>query len=320
MSAFPFSKACQLSTDLDDDATEKLVAKFLPDQPALSLRDTDRLWAFLEKDLVPNDLERIASRLWIMTTPSSANINPLHRQQVKGRDIVITEEPRLHLLWIHNRIFVKPLPRYLISFGFWNLFLRIDACKLSCERDNVRKAALGFIRTYRHLIQSESDFFIAQRIKLIPEGIDWPAFARFVFELEKIEDFDTSERYTYGEIRLTRLNFYAPFLLGKFYYEQVHGQYADYFGRLYGPILFVFAILSTALNSMQVELATDELVAPHWKAMWPIFRGFSALCLVGVISVCVWFIVLWFWIFLDEWIWTLKQRRKRERSCRERRV
>ncbi|KAF2462923.1 uncharacterized protein BDR25DRAFT_308060 [Lindgomyces ingoldianus] len=59
----------------------------------------------------------MAPRLWIM------NINPLHRQRVKGREIVLTEEPRLHLVWIHDRIFAKPLPRYLLSQTFWKMFL-----------------------------------------------------------------------------------------------------------------------------------------------------------------------------------------------------
>ena len=58
-----------------------------------------------------------------MSTQSSANINALHRQRVKGRHIIITEEVRLHLVWIHDRIFVKPLPKYLLSHVFWEWFL-----------------------------------------------------------------------------------------------------------------------------------------------------------------------------------------------------
>ncbi|KAH8730326.1 hypothetical protein GQ44DRAFT_701175 [Phaeosphaeriaceae sp. PMI808] len=73
---------------------------------------------FLEKELCSKDLEIMAPRLWIMTTLSSANIKPLHRQLVKGREIIVTEEPRLHLVWIHNRIFIKPLPHYLLSQAF----------------------------------------------------------------------------------------------------------------------------------------------------------------------------------------------------------
>jgi hypothetical protein len=58
-----------------------------------------------------------------MTTMSSANINPLHRQRVKGREIIVIEEARLHLVWIHDCIFIKPITRYLLSHVFWETYL-----------------------------------------------------------------------------------------------------------------------------------------------------------------------------------------------------
>ena len=76
-----------------------------------------------------------------------------------------------------------------------------------------------------------------------------------------------SGRYRYGELRLTRLNLYAPLLLRKFHYEQVHGQNGDFFGRLYGPVLFVFAVVSIILNAMQVELAVEQFITPHWVSI-----------------------------------------------------
>lgn len=74
------------------------------------LTNTPQLMQLLEKEFWCKDLEMMAPRLWIMTTFSSANINPLHRQRVKGREIIVTEEARLHLVWIHDHIFIKPLP------------------------------------------------------------------------------------------------------------------------------------------------------------------------------------------------------------------
>lgn len=72
-----------------------------------------------------------------------------------------------------------------------------------------------------------------------------------------------SIRYRFGKLRLTRLNFYAPLLLRKFHFEQIHRQYRDYFARLYGPTLFLFTVVSTILNSMQVALAADQTMAIH---------------------------------------------------------
>ena len=63
----------------------------LPGQPWLDLRDSIRMKQHLEQDLYTEDLEAVAPHLWIMSTQSSANVNPLHRQRVKGREIVVTK-------------------------------------------------------------------------------------------------------------------------------------------------------------------------------------------------------------------------------------
>ncbi|KAF2175177.1 hypothetical protein K469DRAFT_724399 [Zopfia rhizophila CBS 207.26] len=257
---------------------------------------------FLGKEFYAEDLEGIAPRLWVMTTPSSANINPLHRQRVKGREIIVTEEPRLHLVWIHDRIFIKPLPRYLLSHAFWEIYLS--------------ETATGFLRTYRYLIRHESDFNSAQQehLSLIPKEVDWASFCRFTSELDYIRDSDVSGRYCYGELTLTRLNFYAPLFLRKFHFEQVQGQYGDFFGRLYGPILVAFAVVSTILNAMQVELAVEQLVAVHWASVWSVCRWFSIISLLGAAVISAWFIFLWLWIFLDEWIYTARCRWEKRRG------
>jgi hypothetical protein len=284
----------------------------VPGQPSILLKDLDRTTKFLHNDLWSEDLDRMAPRLWIMTTLSSANINPLHRQRVKGREIVITEEARLHLVWIHDRIFIKPIPRYLLSYVFWEAYLDRRPESLNDEQSNLRKAAAGFLRTYRYLIRHESDFHLAQQdsLRLIPKDVDWASFCQFTSDLNDIQDSAVSRRYCFGELRLTRLNFYAPFLLRKFRFEQVHGQYGDYFARLYGPVLFVFAVVSTILNSMQVALAADQSLAVHWVPVWHASRWFSAISIVGTAVVALCFAVLWLWMFLDEWVYTLRQKSK----------
>jgi hypothetical protein len=316
----PFSKSNQLVRDLEPDKVDVLANAPVPGQPAIMLNDSAHVRQLLEKELCSKDLERMAPRLWIMTTLSSANINALHRQRVKGREIIVTEEPRLHLVWIHNRIFIKPLPRYLLSYAFWDIYLSDGSNRLGETRSNIRKAATGFLRTYRYLIQHESDFKIAQQehLSLIPKDVDWASFCRFTSNLSHIQDSDVSGRYCYGELRLTRLNFYAPLFLRKFHFEQVHGQYGDFFGRLYGPILFIFAVVSIILNAMQVELAVEQLVAVHWVSFWPVCRWFTILSLLGAAFISAWFILLWSWIFMDEWIYTVKQKVKKRRENRGR--
>ncbi|KAL4787016.1 hypothetical protein BJX76DRAFT_319770 [Aspergillus varians] len=88
----------------------------------------------------------MAGKLWWMSKQDGSNISPLHRQMVKGRMIISTEDPRLHLVWINDRIFVKPLPRYLISHSFWHEFMNDQSKHTGVSR--LRKAALGYLRTY----------------------------------------------------------------------------------------------------------------------------------------------------------------------------
>jgi hypothetical protein len=313
----PFSKANQLVEDLEP-STKAPQMTTLPGQPSIALNDSTHVRRFLENEFCSQDLETMAPRLWIMATFSSANINPLHHQRVKGREIIVTEKSRLHLVWIHNRIFIKPLPRYLLSRAFWEMFLDKNSDGLGASHDHIRKAATGFLRTYRYLIRHESDFNIAQQdnLRLIPKDMEWASFSRFMLELHHIEDSAVSKRYYYGELRLTRLNFYAPFLLRKFQFEHVHGQYGDFFARLYGPILFVFALVSIILNSMQVTLAAEQLVAAHWESVWDLFRWFSVISLLGAAIISMWFILLWLWIFLDEWIFTIRRKLEKRRESR----
>lgn len=316
----PFGQTTELVTDLTPTPgiARDEAARTLPSQPSVTLGDLHRLRKHLQEDLCSSDLETMAPRLWIMTTPSSANINSLHRQRVKGREIIVTEEPRLHLVWIHHRIFIKPIPRYLLSHAFWAEYLDVPSTQLGAARDDIRKAATGFLRTYRYLIRHESDFKIAQRdeLSLIPRDVDWASFCRFVAQLETIEDDCVSGRYRFGELRLTRLNLYAPLLLGKSNFEQVHGQYGDFFARLYGPILFLFALVTTILSSIQVALAAEQFVPVPWKAIWYVSRWFSVLSLVGSAVVAGWFVALWTWMVLDECVYTTRQKMQKRRALR----
>ena len=73
----------------------------------------------------------------------------------------------------------------------------------------------------------------------------------------------------------------------------MHCQYSDYFARFYGPILFIFAIVSTMLNCMQVGLATEQISLNHWVVLWSISRWFIVSCLVGTVLVLACLALLW---------------------------
>jgi hypothetical protein len=93
----PYSKANQLVHDLvpGPGATQ---SETLPGHPSILLRDLNCIRKFLYNDLWSEDLDRMVPYLWIIITLLSANINSLHRQRVEGREIILIEEARLHLV------------------------------------------------------------------------------------------------------------------------------------------------------------------------------------------------------------------------------
>jgi hypothetical protein len=118
----PFSEANQLVRELVLK-TGAAQSKTLPGQPSILLKDLNCTTKVLDNNLWSKDFNRIAPRLSIITTLSRANINPLHRYRVKGREIIVTKEARLHLVWTHDRIFIKPIPRCLLLYAFWEAHL-----------------------------------------------------------------------------------------------------------------------------------------------------------------------------------------------------
>ena len=290
----------------------------LPGSPRILLRDSHGVANLLIRELIASDLEAMASRLWVMSTQSGANINPLHRQRVKGREIIVTEEPRLHLVWIYDRIFIKPMPQYLMSHQFWTTYLLDGKSPLGSRRQEVVKAALGFVRSYHYLVMYESDFVIAREKRLLPAWMTWDQFCDFSARFGEITDSEVSGRYCYGEIRLTRLNFYIKFFLHRWQYERIEGQYGAYFSRFYGPALFIFALWSVQLSAMQVELDVETLSSEQWEHFQNLCRWFSILTIGGASLLGNALAMLLVGMIVDEWVFALRCLYKRKRN--ERRV
>ncbi|EPS29041.1 hypothetical protein PDE_03988 [Penicillium oxalicum 114-2] len=272
----PYPLAHQLTRELDGPA------RHVPGHFHVPLDQRSRVWDLLAEEFCSNDLDRIADKLWWMSKQDSGNISPLHRQLVKRRSIVLTEDPKLHLVWIYDRIFIKSLPRYLGSYKFWKDYLCAEAGSGGCEK-RIRRATLGFLRTYYHLVKLESDFRIAQdpSLCLVPPDITWVQFCEFTSSLASISDREVSLRYAYGEIRLTRLNFYAPFFLSKSHFQRVEYQYGTYFARFYGPILFVIGVFSVVLSGLQFVVSVGAEPINSWPmgaAVWISVTAIVASC------------------------------------------
>jgi hypothetical protein len=167
------------------------------------------------------------------------------------------------------------------------------------------------MRAYSFLIKYEIDFQRAQstELRLIPTGdesnpITYERFAQFIAPFAELDDDSVRPRYHYGEMRLTRLNWFARFLLGRLTYHHIHAQWNEYFGRFLAPFLTLFLLLSTALTAMQVELAVQSAPrsAGNWDASSQVCRWVSVVVLIFVVVIFAFSIFLVLFMFIHDQI------------------
>jgi len=279
----------------DVELIGKLIDYDIPDGAAASL-DSELSCAVLD-ELYPN-LDFVARK-------SSNNIDPVHKHLQKGRKIVLTEDPNLHLVWNYGTVYIKPLPHYLLSYSFWNQNL--------APGSEYRSKALGFVRSYERLIRYPSDFELAKEAQLIPsssspasresgqqpqqqskEELTYTAFVSFIRRFSSVQDANVSPRWHFGQIRLSRLNWAVRILqpkaarekgfLHRLFYEEQFWQTGQFLIEFAAPLLFVFGALSLILSAMQVVLAVKS---GEGEGSWRVFGDVSAWFAVLVIVLLV---------------------------------
>ncbi|KAI1496945.1 hypothetical protein F5X99DRAFT_421707 [Biscogniauxia marginata] len=289
---------------------EPITKKYLPGVPHIQLGDPD-ICNYLKSELVTNDLDRLSPRLCLVAKQDSSHISSLTEQTVRGRNIVVTENPGLHLVWYYDRIFIKPLPKYLLSHAFWEYYLISTSSPIPEDlRHGLKKAALGFLRSYSRLIRHKSDFLLAQdgSHRLLPHKIKYANFVRLIEPFETMHDGAVSPRYHFGELRLSRLNFWSKVFLSRLVYHKVDGQYGAYFAGFFAPILFVFGVFSVLLGAMQVVLAVQSLVESDasWEVFARVSRGFSVFTVFFTACTILFLLGLLATMWLRELVFALK--------------
>ncbi|TVY88330.1 hypothetical protein LAWI1_G007341 [Lachnellula willkommii] len=289
-SLIPFSKSNELYGKLSISGSSLIRSQSpekntLPGHPRVTL-DDPQLTTFLREELTTADLDAFTPHLWKVATQSSSHITSLSSQKVRGRDIITSEDPSLHLVWIDSRIYTKPIPKYLLSHSFWSFYFTSKYSSLRHEdKLLVENCARGFLRSYAYLIRHKSDFVIAQKHGLVSQNIRFSQFIRFISCFEQLQDSDVSPRYSYGELRLSRLNFWAPIAIGKLDFHKSVWQYGAFFSRFYGPLLFFFGIFAIILNAMQVALAAQSMdPAPggSWGYFADVCKTFSLVTFFAI--------------------------------------
>jgi hypothetical protein len=286
---------------------------YVPGEPTVDLSPAE-VHGFIDRELYTPVLDELYTRLWLVARKSGGSIDALHRQRIKGRNIMPTEDPKLHLVWHHDRIYVKPIPLCLLNHDFWAAYLSPSVDAISSqksvsqakEKDSApefnRSVAVGFMRSYAYLVQHRSDFILARECHLIPGDVDWISWSVFIAHFRHIEDDRVAKRYHYGQLRLSRMNWAIRIFRPQktniaWFYEIPHWSTSLYIEQIIAPLIFAFASLSLVLSSMQVVLSVpvdglgfEQLGAPGMQAIRSVFWVFSIIVLL--LSGVVWILLL----------------------------
>ncbi|KAH6649364.1 hypothetical protein F5144DRAFT_552753 [Chaetomium tenue] len=126
------------------------------------------------------------------------------------------------------------------------------------------------MRSYTFLIRSETDYRLAndEKAPLLPFGMEnttdgFERVSRFINQFSHLTDDQVSPRYSYGELRLRRLNWLIRILGIKVTYFHMHGEWGTVFMDMLAPLVAIFAVLSIFLAAMQVGLAVDPSISTY---------------------------------------------------------
>jgi hypothetical protein len=256
--------------------------------------------------------------LWIAGSKRPAKT--LHHHLSVGRTIVVTERIGLHLLWLNDgRIFIKPLPRFLLNPEFWTTYLTCrphcdctvkdganfqanqphdnspissgeDIVPLSeCQQKKLWKIANGFLYSYACLISYESDFAIAKDNNLLPgvpddtmpRWVTWKKLAREI--LAHVDKDMIHPRFHRGELRLSRINTIHRFTQFPLFvpYFRSWRHYGDLVQDNLTWLASGTVFIALVLTAMQVGLATDQLKSN--SSFMVASYGFTVFAILGPI-------------------------------------
>ncbi|KAL2051542.1 hypothetical protein ABVK25_008204 [Lepraria finkii] len=276
--------------------------------------------ACIKKELDLNRLHSISKRMWIVGLPTPPR--SLHHQLLLSRDIFLTEQMDMHLVWTTGRMFLKPIPRFLLEPRFWTSYLAspepcscfgedVDHKSVTTNTQGATANTTGAKSDTkkREKVQrraADSDFEIAQEKRLLPKEVTWTAWITLVKQLDTENIYDKiDERFKYGELRLSRLNkIYrftrCPLLLGSYmsHWHQYGSFLQDNFTWLASTTLYIAIVLT----AMQVGLALDKLSgnASFVSASY----GFTIFSILGPLVAAGLIIAAFLVLFVINWVAT----------------
>lgn len=274
--------------------------------------------AFLQRELLVDKINAVQEWLWICGRPMPPR--PLHYQIVLSREIVIAESPDLHLVWSKNRLFLKPIPRWILNPDLWSRHIfgnRVDRPRdadLILQYDKLTACARGFLFSYCALIAYESDFRIALEKGLLPPETKWEDWKALTKQILQDHCFGAvNPRYWYGELRLSRLNkiykFRKGYLMRGYSKVAAHTVYMDLIRDNFGVLAGVLGYVVIVLTAMQVALGVERLQTN--QTFQDVSYGFSVFSILAPLIGA--FLVMLSVVFLFVGHWRATKRYEAER-------
>ncbi|RGP58794.1 hypothetical protein FLONG3_11383 [Fusarium longipes] len=205
---FPPSSSLMSIDDLVFPAAFNDLSPITRELQPLRLDQPDDFRRFLSAFFDLSRFNGIRNLLWLIGVHGAPR--SLYYQKFLRRKITIAEELDLHLVWAKSRIFIKPLPDFLLNYEFWE-------ANISCD-PQLHRAACGLLYSYCGLIRFGHDLQIAKDCDLVNRDLTfkaWSEFARAALPNLDPKDYHNMDpRFEYGELRLHRLDTiyrYSPY-------------------------------------------------------------------------------------------------------------
>lgn len=237
-----------------------------------------------------------------------------------GFDILYTQQMDLHLLKFSNKLLLKPLPEWMLSYDFWQEHI--------CERQHLHESAWGFLVSYVWLLTTPLDLKLAHDHFLIPSFVTWHWWKEFVKDFYGRIDMEAldgvNKRYHFGDLRLGRINsiYRTRFLFTHFVRGYLYGynRYVVFFQRNFSWILIVFVFFSLVLSAMQVGAGVPPL--QDNAAFLRVSYGFVVFSMVACIAVLslvgIIFVIIFFFNMVAAISHDKRMRRERSQRVHER--
>lgn len=251
----------------------------------------DEVHRFLCAFLDLSRFNAIRKMLWLIAVHGAPR--SLYYQKFLRREIVIAEELDLHLVWAKSRIFIKPLPDFLLNYDFWET-------NISCD-PQLHRAACGLLYSYCGLIRFGHDLRVAQESRLINENLDyraWSDFARTILPNLNPKDSNIMDkRFQYGELRLNRLDTiyrYSPYKFSissilQGFPHALTESYVPYMDQ-YNNAVSAFGIIVIILSAFNLSLSAHSNSPDH--DLQQAAYGFSIFAMILCAALTGLFIVL----------------------------